>query len=280
MRRLAAPRTFLAVVGLVALWTISSAGCASEGEEVGEAPRSRGGFANQGGASGNDGELPPEGTAGDGGADQTGSGGSIAGAGGTDDVGAGGALSTGGQGGDGVGGSDTGVGGAQTSGGAPPVDPNACVPGTSEVVGTCGKCGQATRVCSAAGAWGTPACAGEGVCTPGQQEKAACGDCGEKTRTCAATCQWGGFSACGGEGVCKPGATKASGSCDPCQVVTCTAACNWGTTCKLKAGAACAYEEGTNFRCCGNDKWQFCSSSCEYHPCGACSSASCRAQCN
>ena len=148
-------------------------------------------------------------------------------------------------------------------------------------MGPCGKCGQSVRTCGATGVWSTGACSGEGVCTPGQKDTTTCGDCGEKVRVCSATtCQWGAFGACGGEGVCKPGATKADKACDQCQVVTCTSACNWSSTCVLKAGAECPYEEGTHFRCCGNDKWQFCGSTCDYHPCAACTSASCKAECN
>jgi hypothetical protein len=268
-------RAVVVACGLGASWTVLSAGCVSsvDGEEVGEPTGGRrtssGGDGGQttalpegddlGGAAGDQGgDAGDGGDGGDGGADVTSAAGSEA-AGGADGVGSGGAESAAGMGGSVV---------------EPPPE---CVAGTQEIVGTCGKCGDSVRVCQPNGTWGTAACTGEGVCKPGEKATADCGNCGTKSRTCTSECTWPAWGSCGGEGVCKPGATKGSSGCDDCEVVTCSTSCKWGSTCKLKSGAACAYEGGTNFRCCGAGKWQFCSSSCQFYGCSACSS--CQSQC-
>lgn len=131
-----------------------------------------------------------------------------------------------------------------------------CVPGaTSDQA--CGNCGTQSRTCDADGSWGAfGACTAEGACTPGQTEDDACGQCGARTRTCGADCQWANFGACGGEGACAPGDTRPS-NCDPCSYQVCNANCTWGG-CELRPGSECEWQEGTHWRCCGANSWQFC----------------------
>jgi hypothetical protein len=274
------PRSFLRALfvacGLGASWMVLSAGCVSsvDGEEVGEPT---GGRRNTGGGEGGETTELPEGddlggAAGD--AGEAGEGGD----GGSDDANVGGSEASGGT-------DDVGSGGAEMAAGAAGTavqPPPECVAGSQEIVGTCGKCGDSVRVCRADGTWAPATCTGEGVCKPGEKASADCGNCGTKSRTCTNECTWPTWGSCGGEGVCKPGATKGSSGCDDCEVVTCSSSCKWGSACKLKSGAACAYEGGTNYRCCGNDKWQFCSSACQFYACAACPAGStgCKAECN
>lgn len=276
-------RALLTALGLVAAGMVSSAGCVSgvEGEEPagrGRAPSASGGEGGQSddskGDAGFAGYAHPEGGGEKGGAGGGGNaaggkgGGGKAGGGASDITAAGGSVA-------GSAGADaTGTGGSVA---APPK--TECEPGKSEQVGICGNCGENVRTCGAEGKWGAPSCTGQGVCKPGVVEKEPCGNCGDKTRTCTSACVWPAFTACKGEGACKPGDTRNDPSCDGCEHVTCGAACSWGSTCKLDAGAECAYEKGSHFRCCGNDKWQFCSSSCVFYACEACGS-SCASTCN
>jgi len=128
------------------------------------------------------------------------------------------------------------------------------------------------------------ACVGSGqtTCAPGQKqtEKQGCGDCGTRTRTrtCSASCgwaTWSTWSTCSGQGVCSPGdVDTASQTCGNCGMQThkrtCTASCQWGswggwTTCTGQG--VCPWNNGTNYKCCGTNKWQFCSQSCQWWPC-------------
>jgi hypothetical protein len=181
-----------------------------------------------------------------------------------------GSAGTGGQGG-------ASGGGGESAGGSGGVE--GCTPGDPPLeVGTCENCGVSRRHCDASGQLGPPVCEAQGECEAGAEETAACGNCGSNKRTCGSSCTWGAFGACSGEGVCAPGAIdtncSSGGKLDPCQVRQCTNSCQWGA-CKLKAGAVCAWEAGTNFKCCGTDMWQFCSSaSCDWHPCAPCNGCS------
>jgi len=145
-----------------------------------------------------------------------------------------------------------------------------CTPGQSETKSqSCGSCGTqtSTRSCdwscnwSAWSSWSS--CSGQGVCTPWQTEtqSQACGNCGSqsRSRTCSAFCtwgDWGSWSSCSGQGACTPGTVSGTG-CDACAQKTCTAACQW-SSCALKPGAQCLWEQGTNWKCCGTNKWKFC----------------------
>jgi len=132
-----------------------------------------------------------------------------------------------------------------------------CVPGATETQGCGLLCGTQSRTCDADGTWGAfGACGGEGACAPGSRDDRACGDCGTQSRTCDANCQWGDYAACAGEGACSPGATR-DGNCDPCAHQVCNDNCNWGG-CVLRPGSECEWQEGTHWRCCDTDSWQFC----------------------
>ncbi|MFT5430221.1 MAG: hypothetical protein ACI9OJ_000894 [Myxococcota bacterium] len=145
-----------------------------------------------------------------------------------------------------------------------------CTPGGSEQQSeACGNCGMRTqtRVCSAGCEWGGwsdwSGCSGQGQCAAGatQTSTEACGNCGTKkqTRTCSAQCTWGNYGAfgsCTSQGACSPGAVAAS-DCDSCAEKKCSNSCQW-SGCQLKAGAECLHEGGSNWRCCGGGKWQFC----------------------
>lgn len=79
---------------------------------------------------------------------------------------------------------------------------------------------------------------------------------------------------CEGQGDCKPGDKTGTGCDDPCADKTCDQSCHWGG-CQKKSGAVCLYEKGTNWQCCGTDKWQFCNdSTCDWYPCQACQAGS------
>ena len=160
-----------------------------------------------------------------------------------------------------------------------------CKPGAQESdTQACGACGKQarSRVCTAQCGWGSwsdfTACSAEGVCTPGQPQteskEVACGNCGKKTqqrsRSCSDTCQWADWSgwadagSCGGQGVCAPGASGSSQKCGTCgtgtQVQSCTSSCQWTWgACNDPGGCnTCDWKSGTNWRCCGKHKWQYC----------------------
>ena len=147
----------------------------------------------------------------------------------------------------------------------------------------CGSCGTQTRnrTCTAAcdwgpwGSWGS--CGGEGVCAPGetqtQTQTVGCGSCGsqsqKRTRTCTGSCDWGSWGSwsnvgsCAGQGVCSPGSTGAQVACGPCgygiQKQVCTSTCSWTWgSCVDTSGCECLWKNGTNWRCCGKHKWQYC----------------------
>jgi hypothetical protein len=144
-----------------------------------------------------------------------------------------------------------------------------CTPGQVDTESQACGCGTQTRTrtcdwgCNwgAWSAWST--CQGGGTCTPGKTEtqSQACGMCGTQTRshTCDGNCNWGGWSAwgsCNGQGVCTPNQTTGSG-CDGCSQKTCQGNCQWGS-CALKPGSQCEWKNGTNWKCCGYNKWKFC----------------------
>lgn len=145
-------------------------------------------------------------------------------------------------------GEESGGSGGQTTGGGGGLSGSAgaaggaaggsseCTPGEEQVLGTCEKCGSSTQTCDANGSWGAPECLAQGACTAGE--------------------------------------TTASGCSDPCSEKKCGNDCKWGT-CGLKAGATCLYENGSNYQCCGTDKWQFCNSAtCNWFGCQACAAGS------
>lgn len=148
----------------------------------------------------------------------------------------------------------------------------------------CGNsCGTRSRSCTAECGWGPWSSCSGGVCVPGETEtgNGSCGNCGTRSRTRACTNEcswgsWGSWSTCTGQGSCAPGATD---SCSNCTEKNCTDSCEW-TTCTLNAGAGCAWEQGTNFECCGFGQWHFCSPGCEWYPCQSCGASSgCQAEC-
>ena len=163
----------------------------------------------------------------------------------------------------------------------------------SEACGACGA-GMRTRTlqlmedCSyAASEWS--ACDAQTQCAPGQVEmgQQACGACstGKQTRsrTCSGdTCTWGAWGAwgaCGGvTAACTPGQTSACSNGDSCGQRVCNSKCAWdGCTPKISGGCLRIgpghTDEGSNFRCCGSDKWQFCLSTCHWSTsCEACGS--------
>ncbi len=151
-----------------------------------------------------------------------------------------------------------------------------CSPGQNDTQSqACGNCGTQTRSRSCTGgctwggwsAWG--ACNGQGACAAGATQSQGCGNCGTQTRTCNGSCQWGGWGGCGGAGPCAPGATQACGDTSAsCKQNTCNGSCQWGS-CDFKPGASCEWNKGSNYKCCGTHKWQFCSSSCNYFSCAA-----------
>ncbi|HEY8426854.1 MAG TPA: hypothetical protein VIL20_00705 [Sandaracinaceae bacterium] len=167
--------------------------------------------------------------------------------------------------------------------------PGECTPGeTDEETRPCGECNEGVerrvRTCGDDCRWGAfsawSACETSAQCSPGQTEREsrACGNCGtqSRSRTCdPSTCTWGAWTAygdCTGEGVCTPGATRA-GSCDGCSHQVCTSSCTW-SACQLRPGNQCDWERGTNWRCCGSNRWQYCLSSCRWstdcEPCTGC----------
>ncbi len=171
--------------------------------------------------------------------------------------------------------------------------PGECAPGAmEEETRACGACAEGlerrARACGADcrwSAWGEfGACETSAVCMPGQtdRETRACGNCNlgtqSRTRSCdATTCTWGAwgsFGTCSGGGTCAPGATRA-GSCDPCSHQVCSSSCTWGG-CTLRSGNQCEHRSGTNWRCCGSGRWQFCLSSCVWSTdCVSCSGCGC-----
>ena len=159
-----------------------------------------------------------------------------------------------------------------------------CKPGEQQAdTQDCGSCGTKarSRVCTAGCTWGEwgefTACTGEGECKAGQPQteskQVACGNCGTKTqqrtRSCTDQCGWGEWGAwadagsCGGQGACAPGSNGATKACGTCGTGTQTQKCNsscawdWGA-CNDPSGCQCQWNSGTNWRCCGTHKWQFC----------------------
>lgn len=149
-----------------------------------------------------------------------------------------------------------------------------CAPGETQTEDEgCGTCGggvrSRTRRCGDSctwGAWGEyGACnGGGGACAPGERETRdqSCGNCGRQTseRVCGGDCTWGAWSSwstCAGAGPCAPGAREDT---QRCFERVCQATCEWGTE-QLKlngSGNECDWRMGTNYRCCGTQRWQFC----------------------
>jgi hypothetical protein len=168
-----------------------------------------------------------------------------------------------------------------------------CMDETASDVETesCGDCGggmrSRTRRCDVEactwgewGEWGACACA-----TPTETDSRGCGNCNAGSQSRSRTCQassctwsaWSDFGACSGGGACSPGQRRASGSCDPCEEEVCSSSCTWNGSCALRGGAACRWESGTNWRCCGGSRWQFClPGSCQWSTdCATCSGCGC-----
>ena len=97
-------------------------------------------------------------------------------------------------------------------------------------------------------------------CRTGQVQSDTCGNCGTHTRTCTAQCKWGNWGTCTGQGPCSPNQTT-DGDCDKCSQKTCKSNCQWGG-CALKPGSECEWKNGSHYRCCGTNHWQFCLPSC------------------
>lgn len=173
-----------------------------------------------------------------------------------------------------------------------------CRPGETEgEERSCGDCSEGaqsrSRSCSDStcqwGDWAAwTACATSAECTPGetQSDEDLCGNCDRGRRTRSRACDggscrwgsWGGWSGCSGGGPCSPGARRDSDACDPCSEQVCNGECNWGG-CQLRSGATCEWEAGTNWRCCGSSRWQFClgpSYGCVWSTdCASCSGCGC-----
>lgn len=140
----------------------------------------------------------------------------------------------------------------------------------------------ATRACASACGTGVERCtAGQWLpcdapttcdCTAGTPDrKVGCGNCGELLQSCV-NGQWVDVGSCAGEGVCSVGQIQA-GSCDGCSQQLCGDTCQWGP-CTLRPGAQCEYQNGSNYRCCGYKRFQFCLPTCMWStlcdPCAYC----------
>jgi len=155
----------------------------------------------------------------------------------------------------------------------------------------CGECGAGvrsrTRPCDLEtcewgdwGEWGVCACAPEA-----QTDDDSCGNCDLGTRSRSRTCStdtctwsaWSGWTTCSGGGVCSAGARRENASCDLCAEEVCSSRCRWEGECVLAAGSECFWEEGTNWRCCGANRWQFClPSTCRWSTdCASCATCGC-----
>jgi hypothetical protein len=156
-----------------------------------------------------------------------------------------------------------------------------CVPGEIMDLGGCASCGTLRRVCDPNGLWAEPECTAQGVCSPGDTEQQDCDNCGVKTRSCGNDCTWGSFGSCQEQGECAPGERRDclcsthNTTTHCCGEEVCTTSCQWGT-CQLKSTATCDWEAGTNFRCCGAGKWEYCLGDCNWSGnCAACSGCGC-----
>jgi hypothetical protein len=177
-----------------------------------------------------------------------------------------------------------GLRGMQTCGGNCQWDPS-CTGQVCEGPASqpCGMCGVQTRTCDSTtglwSAWGE--CMAEGVCAPGTTAPCgvggarvclnscvwseectgqlcsgpmteSCGNCGTRSRECDdLTATWKPWGACTNTGPCNPGSTRRCGSGG---TQTCTATCQWPTTC---LGQSCSGEStracldcGTQSRIC------------------------------
>jgi len=191
--------------------------------------------------------------------------------------------------------------GAWKSAGAAGMRPDSTAGNSS---GTAGSAGEENAAGGAIGAAGDPGSGGttnnsggaaptdscdKPQCVPNEVDtaKQSCGACntGQQTRTrkCSAdTCTWGAWSAwsaCGGvTATCTPGQTSDCANGDDCGQRVCSTSCSWGA-CAPKAAAECLRigpghtDQGSNFRCCGDGKWEFCLPTCHWSTmCEACGS--------
>ena len=198
--------------------------------------------------------------------------------------GAAGWPSTGGTSAGGAAGGDAGFAGGGYAGGGyagAAGGSGGCLPGEILELGGCGNCGTLRRTCDPNGLWGEPVCTGQGVCSTGATEEQDCGNCGLQTRTCGNDCTWGGFGTCQAQGSCAPGERRDcmcstyNTTTHCCGEEVCTNSCQWGT-CQLKSNATCDWEAGTNFRCCGASKWEYCLGDCNWSGnCASCSGCGC-----
>jgi hypothetical protein len=173
-----------------------------------------------------------------------------------------------------------------------------CTPSETENRTTpCGNCNSGTRngvrTCGSDctwGAWNDGACMGASGCAPGATESrtVGCGNCGTgsrpQTRTCDASCAWGawGGGTCTGATGCAPGSLSPCPNGDSCGSRVCRSDCTWGGCQPTPGSSQCLRigpghtTEGTNFRCCGTYRWQFCLPSCVWSSdCAACSPTNC-----
>lgn len=162
----------------------------------------------------------------------------------------------------------------------------------------CGSCGAGvhvrTRRCSADGctwaawsAWGACSSA-DTACEPGKidTQMQPCGGCNTggqtRTRACSAkTCTWDAWSewsACAGvTAACSPGESMPCSPADSCGQRVCQADCTWSGCVPVMPDGCLrrrdgTQEEGSNYRCCGVGKWQFCLPDCHWSTdCAACS---------
>lgn len=178
-----------------------------------------------------------------------------------------------------------------------------CTPNESdEETRACGLCGagmqRRTRSCVAAtcswsafSAW-SECSGGTTQCMPGavDEQVERCGACGtgsrKRTRTCSTTtCSWGAWgawSACAGvTAACTPGQTMGCSPADSCGHRVCNDSCQWGGCVPRVAGGCLrrrggTQEEGSNYRCCGDGRWQFCLPECTWSSaCAGCSPTNC-----
>jgi hypothetical protein len=110
--------------------------------------------------------------------------------------------------------------------------------------------------CGACGCSGTSCFVNNQASTICQAGNVYWKDCNGNTTTLKQSCTCGCSGGACISGECTPGQTTGSG-CDVCSLKTCQSNCTWGG-CGLKAGSECSWNNGTNFRCCGSSKFQYC----------------------
>jgi hypothetical protein len=196
-----------------------------------------------------------------------------------------------------------GSSGAALPGGAAGTAGTGCnLPETKVEQRECGACGTGTQTrelmlteaCTyAEGTWSDCSGAVTDPCLADAEETdtQACGACNtgtqSRTRTCSGqTCTWGtwsAWSACSGvTAACAPGETTACSPSDACGHRVCSDSCQWGGCVPKKSGGCVLRRngtqvEGSNYRCCGDGKWQYClPETCQWSTdCDTCSAAYC-----